>query len=214
MLLASLLALLWSEARGGRRAGGHGDEALVLLHLAQHPITEKLPVVFARSNLRDRAIGGSARTAAILQVERHSPVPRLLVGHGRGIAMTFLGMYVHDSRLFSTLHALEHLYELLDVVAFFQVLVLKSPSLEPVVLTRAMTLAQGTQVLIDSAMILGDRHLVVVNHDDYSRVQFGSLVKALKSLTSRQGAITDDGDDVLVRPLDVACLLQARGKAY
>ena len=77
-----------------------------------------------------------------------------------------------------------------------------------------MTLAQGTQVLIDSAMILGDRHLVVVNHDDYSSVQFGSLVKALKSLTSRQGAITDDGDDVLVRPLDVACLLQARGKAY
>ena len=38
VLLASQLALIGSKTAGCRSSGCHGDEGLVLLHLAEHPI--------------------------------------------------------------------------------------------------------------------------------------------------------------------------------
>jgi len=40
VLLASQLALIGSKATGGRSAGCYGDEGLILLHLAEHPVRE------------------------------------------------------------------------------------------------------------------------------------------------------------------------------
>ena len=40
VLLASQLALIGSKATCGRSTGGYGDEGLILLHLAEHPVRE------------------------------------------------------------------------------------------------------------------------------------------------------------------------------
>ena len=40
VLLASHLALIGSKAACGRSTGGYGDEGLILLHLAEHPVRE------------------------------------------------------------------------------------------------------------------------------------------------------------------------------
>ena len=40
VLLASQLALIGSKAACGRSTGGYGDEGLILLHLAEHPVRE------------------------------------------------------------------------------------------------------------------------------------------------------------------------------
>ena len=141
-------------------------------------------------------------------------MPCLLVGYGWRKSMTFLCVNVNHGRLIRILHALENLDEFFDVVTLFQVLVFKAPRLEPVVLAGAVALAQGTQVLIDSAMIFGDRHFVVVYHDDDARAEFRSLVQSLESLAARKGAVADNGDDVLIGSLDVARLLQTGGKTH
>ena len=111
-------------------------------------------------------------------------MPSLLVGYGRRKSMTFLCVNVNHGRLIRILHALENLDEFFDVVTLFQVLVFKAPCLEPVVLAGAVALAQGTQVLVDSAMIFGDRHFVVVHHDDDARTEFRSLIQSLESLAA------------------------------
>ena len=40
VLLASQLALIGSKAACGRSTGGYGDEGLILLHFAEHPVRE------------------------------------------------------------------------------------------------------------------------------------------------------------------------------
>ena len=99
-------------------------------------------------------------------------MPCLLVGYSWRKSMTFLCMNVNHGRLICILHALENLDEFFDVVTLFQVLVFKAPRLEPIVLARSVALAQRTQILVYSAVVLGDRHFVVVHHDDDARTEF------------------------------------------
>ena len=81
-------------------------------------------------------------------------------------------------------------------------------------LARSVALAQRTQILVYSAVVLGDRHLVVVHHDDDACAQLRRLVETLERLTARERTVTDDGNDVLVRALYVARLLQTGGKTH
>ena len=212
MLRASLLALVGCKSGSRRSAGCHGNEGIVLLHLAQHPVAEELLISFAGLYLRHSSVGVFHRSAAILKIERHSPMPSLLVLHGRGIAMSLLRVDMHHSRAVGVLDATEHLNKLFDVIALLQILILKSPSLKPVVLALAVALSQRTQILVYTAVVLGYRHLVVVHHNDDARAKLRSLVESLESLTARQRAVAYHGNDVLLCALHVAGLLQARGK--
>ena len=128
--------------------------------------------------------------------------------------MTLLRVYVHHCGAVGVLHAAEHVNELRYVVALLKIRVLEAPRLEPVVLARSIALAQRTQILVYSTVVLGDRHLVVVHHDDDARTQLRRLVETLERLTARERAVADDGYDVLVRALHVARLLQTGGKTH
>ena len=68
--------------------------------------------------------------------------------------MSLLRMNVDDRWLVCILDRLEHLDQFLQVIAFFQIFVLKSPRLEPVVLALAIAFPKGTKVLVDATMIL------------------------------------------------------------
>ena len=81
-------------------------------------------------------------------------------------------------------------------------------------LARSVALAQRTQILVYSTVVLGYRHLIVVHHDDDACAQLRRLVETLERLTARERAVADDGYDVLVRALHVARLLQTGGKTH
>ena len=214
MLRTCLLALCSCESASCRRACRDGNERRVELHLAQHPVAEQHGVVFRRLYVGHRAVGIAHGARAVVEIEGQSPVPRLLVLHGGRIAVTFLRVYVHHGWAVGVLHAAEHVDELRYVVALLKILVVEAPRLEPVVLACAVALAQRTQILVYSAVVLGDRHLVVVHHDDDACAQLRRLVEALERLTARERAVADDSYDVLVRALHVARLLQTGGKAH
>ena len=140
-------------------------------------------------------------------------MPCLLVLHSGSITVTLLRMDMHYGGTVSVLHATEHLNELSDVVALLQVFIVEAPRLKPVVLAHAVALAQRTKVLVYSSVVLGYGHLVVVHNDDDARAKLRRLVKSFESLAARQRSVADNGNDVLLRALHVACLLQSRGKA-
>ena len=214
MLRTCLLALCSCESAGCRRACRDGNERRVELHLAQHPVAEQHGVVFRRHDVWHRAVGIAHGARAVVEIEGQSPVPRLLVLHGGRVAVTLLRVNVHDGGAVGVLHAAEHVDELRYVVALLKILVVEAPRLEPVVLARSVALAQRTQILVYSAVVLGDRHLVVVHHDDDACAQLRRLVETLERLTARERTVTDDGNDVLVRALHVARLLQTGGKTH
>ena len=183
-----------------------------MLHLAQHPIREEFRICLARLYLGHCYIGISQRSTTIIKIERHSPMPSFLVVYGRGIAVTFLCVDMNNCRAVGILHTTEHFYEAFYVVAFLQILILKSPSLKPVVLALATALAKRTQILIYTTMVLGYRHLVVVYNDDDARAKLRSLIESFESLTARQRTVAYYGYDILLGSLHVACLLQSSCK--
>ena len=141
-------------------------------------------------------------------------MPGLLVLYGRCKSVAFLRMDMHNGRLVRALHTAEYPDKLLHIVAFFQIVIVEAPGLEPIVAASAVAFSQGTQVLVDASVVFGDRHFVVVHHDDDARSQFGSFVQTFESLSSRERTVADNGNDILVRTLYVTCLLQTRGEAY
>ena len=126
--------------------------------------------------------------------------------------MTLLCVDMNNCWLVGILHTTEHFYEAFYVVAFLQILILKSPCLKPVVLTLATALAKRTQILVYTAMVLGNRHLVVVYNDDDARAKLRSLIKSFECFTARQRTVANNGYDILLGSLHVACLLQSSGK--
>ena len=139
-------------------------------------------------------------------------MPCLLVLDGGGEAVTLLGVYVYHGGAVGVLDAGKDLDELLHVIAFLQIVIVEAPCLEPVVLALAVALAQGTQVLVDTTMVFGYRHLVVVDHDDDAGAEFGGFVEAFKGFAARERPVADDGYDVFVGATYVARLLQSGGQ--
>ena len=86
--------------------------------------------------------------------------------------MSLLCVYMNNRWLVSILHTTEHFDKFFNIIAFLKILIFKAPSLKPVVLTRSFALTQGTQILIDTTVILGNRHLIVVHNDDDARTKF------------------------------------------
>ena len=61
-----------------------------------------------------------------LDVERHAPVPRLLVLLGWCIALTFLGMDMNHDRMVDVLYFLECFYQSLHVIAIGYILIVQA----------------------------------------------------------------------------------------
>ena len=63
-------------------------------------------------------------------------------------------------------------------------------------------------------MILGDGPAVVVHDDDHAGAELGKVVKPLERKTTGNGAIADDGDDVVIGAHEVARLGHAASEAH
>ena len=211
MLLACLVAFVDGEACCCRSAGRYGNKGLVLLHFAKHPVRKERTIIFLRSGLGNGAIVILSWAATIFKVERQTPMPCFFVGNGWRIAMTLLCMNVNDNRFVCSLHAFKDLDKFFNVVSFFKIFIFEAPGFKPVVFACAAALTQSTKVFINSTMVFGNRHLIVVNYNNNARAEFRCLVKAFKRLTARERAIAYYGYNVFIGSFNVASLLQPCG---
>ena len=102
----------------------------------------------------------------------------------------------------------ESLNETAHIVAPLHVEVVEAEGTEVVAFCLTIALAQELEVAVQTAMVLGNAHLVVVDHDDDVRTQFGCSVHPLEGLAARERAVADDGNDVLLAAENVAGFLQ------
>ena len=128
--------------------------------------------------------------------------------------MAFLGVDMHNDRHLRILHTLEDLDELGDIVAVLEVLILESERLEEVQLCLSARLAKEFEVAVDAAMVLGYRHLVVVDDDNDAGAKLSHSVQALESLTARERSVADDSHDIILLLANVACFHQSAGQSY
>lgn len=151
---------------------------------------------------------------ARLDVEGHVPVPGLLVGLGGRIALALEGVDMDDHRMPDAVDLLEDGDERLAVVAIGHVAVVEAHGAEEVVPSLAPGAAQLGKPPVEAAVVLGDGHLVVVDHHDEVAAQLGRSVESLEGLPARERAVADDGNDVLRATHDVTGLGQAQSQAH
>ena len=203
-MFACLLTQILGKAEYGGGAGGDGHHFGVLLYFLQQIPGGQIAVVLALKV--HCALAG-------FRVEGHTPVPVLLVGLCRGVALAFLGDNVHHYRVVAVLDLLKGLNQRVCVIALRLEYIIKPHSAEQVALCLAAGLAQQLQIFINAAVVLCNGHTVVVNHDDQVAVHLAGQVQPLQCLAAGQRAVADNGHHIVVLALGVPGLCQAAGQA-
>ncbi len=142
------------------------------------------------------------------------PVEFLLAPLSRLISAALDRVDVYHRGAAVVLHGSEGLDQTLNVVALFHIDVMKTHSLKHVALGLASGGPQKVKIVDVSAMVFGNRHFIVVDHDYYPRSQLGSHVQALIGLTTAKRAVANDGNHIPGTALEVACLGETGGQAY
>ena len=202
-LLPGLFTHLLGKAKHGRRTRGDHAHRRVSLHLLHHKV-ERNALVALVAHVHQRLAG--------LRMERSAVVPFLLVLLGRRVALALLGDDVHNNRLRAVLYGLKCLDQRSNIVAVGYKAVIQTHRAEQIAFCLAARLAQQAQVLIQTAMILRDGHIVVVDEDDQVAVQFCRIVERFQCFTAAERAVTDDSNHVAVLAIEVAALGQTAGQ--
>ena len=203
-LSACLLAAFGCPVPYARCAGSDGTHGAVGLHLCQQVGGGKFVVGLG---------GDGAEQFAGLGIEGCAPVPAFLVGLCRSIALALQRVDVHHRRVVGVLYPSEGIDECFEVVALVHIYVVQSHGAEEVVAARAVGASQFVEVPVESAVVFGDGHLVVVDHDDEVRAQFRRPVEAFEGFAAAERPVADDGNHVSSSPCQVASLGESAGKA-
>ena len=118
-------------------------------------------------------------------------------------------------RMIDIAHFLESRDQRGNIVAGFHVPVIQAERVEQVRLGGAAGCAQTGERAVHAAEIAGDRHLVVVEHDDEVAALLGRVVQPLERHARTERTVPDHGDhiaDAAARPLHVAGFRQAAGQ--
>ena len=73
---------------------------------------------------------------------------------------------MHDDGMGSVFYLRESVYQGGNIVPIFHVNIIKSERFEKIARRLAVRVPQGFQVLVQTAMILGNRHFIVINDHD------------------------------------------------
>ena len=124
-------------------------------------------------------------------------------------------MNMDHHRMIDAAHLFEGRDQRGDVVAGFHVPVIQAERVEQVRLGGAAGCAQPGERAVHAAEIAGDRHLIVVEHDDEVAALLGRVVQPLERHARTERTVPDHGDhiaDAAARPLHVAGFRQAAGQ--
>ena len=122
------------------------------------------------------------------------------------IAGTFGGVDVQYHGMVDAAKRFERLDQGVDIVPLFEVAIIEPHRAEDVVRGSSARGAQARQAAVDSAMVFGDRLVVVINHDNDAAVQNGGVVEPLECEPARERAVANYGDDIVVLAGKVARL--------
>ncbi len=151
---------------------------------------------------------------ACLEVERTAVVEFLLVGFGHGKAHAFHCVDVDNYGMVDVLDRAEHFNQALKVVAVVYVAVAVAHRAEEVGLGGAVGVAEQTEVGVNSAVVLGYAHLVVVDDDDEVRAERSAVVETFECHAAAERAVANHGHHIFLASLKVARFGQTCGQSY
>ena len=122
-------------------------------------------------------------------------------------------MDMHYRRTGCVFHPVEYLDQRRDIVTVPGIEIVQSQCPEKITFGLPVAVAQNFQVLIKTAVILGNGHLVVIDHDNQVRSHFTGIAQTFICLSAAQRAVADHGDDVFGIPFQIPGLGKTAGQA-
>ena len=121
-------------------------------------------------------------------------------------------MNVHHDGMVDILHLGEGPDQRVHVVALLHIPVVQAEGVEDIGLRSAARRAQPGQRPVHAAEILGDRHFVVVEHDDEIAALLGRIVQPLERHAGAQRAVADHRDHIAAAACRVTGFGQSAGQ--
>ena len=138
----------------------------------------------------------------------------LLLLLGKAVALALEGVDVEHHRAVRVLYAAECLNERRHIVALCHINVVEAHGFEEVARRLAVSVAKELQIVVKATVVFGNRHLVVVDHNNHVRVQLGSNVETLKRLAAAQRPVANHGNHIEMLAAQVARLRQSRSQTH
>ncbi len=104
---------------------------------------------------------------------------------------------VHHHRMVDATHLLEGANQLMHIVAVLHVAVVESEVAEQIALAPAVRVTHRGQRRIHATMVLGNRHLIVVDENDHIAALLGGVVEPLERNRRAEGAVADHRDHIV-----------------
>ena len=189
------------ESENTRSAGRDGHHLFILLHHGEHLLSEDLAVVggFLFGSFGMQGSSG-------LRVERTGIVECLFVLLRHLQAHAFFGVDVYHYGVVDVFHRFEHLDKAVQVIAMFHIAVGIAHGAEEIRFSLAIGVAEKPEVGVYAAVVFGDAHLVVVDHNDEVRAECRSIVEAFEGDSAAERTIADHGNYVFLITLEVTGL--------
>ena len=140
-------------------------------------------------------------------------MPLLLVLFRRSIALALQRADVDDHRMQAVFDPAEGADQLQSIIAIAHKNIIQPQSPEEVARCLPLGLPQQLQVLIQAAVILGNGHIVVIDHDNEVSMQLCRKIQRLQRLSAREGAISNHRNHIPALSLQIPSLGHTAGKA-
>ena len=158
-LTSRLFATLRRKAENSGCTRCDTDNGTVSLHLLQQVTCRKVAIIFFITEVN--------RRVTRFQTKRNTVMETFLLLLGKTVAFTFKGIDVHHNRMVDIFHFLESAYQCLHIITVCYVQIVQSHSGKEITRRLSVGITQQLQVTIQSAMVFGNGHLVIVhNHDE------------------------------------------------
>ena len=128
--------------------------------------------------------------------------------------MPFQGIDVYNDRMFGIFYGFESSDKFFNVIAVIEINIIEPHGFKEVAFCLAIGFPEQFKVLIQSAVVFGDRHLVIV--DDYDHIGSGlsGIIKAFICFAAGEGTVADNGDNVIISAFQIACFSDAACQTY
>src|SRR5574344_620731 len=194
ILFAQLFAFGLVKTDSSGNGGSNDKEFGILLGLLQQIVAYHRTEILTREAFR--IFDGTG-----LDIERKSPMPAFLILYRRLETISFLCMEMYNDRMVDVLHLSESLDKLFHIIPLFHIKIVETEGLEDVLLRFPLCLSELFQSFINTTMVLGNTHLIVVEHQDEIGSGLGNGIHAFKSLSAGKGTVADDGNDIIMLSL-------------
>ena len=170
-LLAGFLTTVGSKPENGRSTRSNCYHPLVFFHFFQQILSGYFAIIF-RSFAK---LGFSG-----FYIERSKPMVSLFVQFCAFIPFAFQGINMYYYRMLNIFHFRESLNQCFHIIAVVHVHIIQSHSLEEITFALTVAVTQIFQVLVKTTVILGNRHLIVVDNNNHVCTKLRHIVQSFE----------------------------------